>query len=100
MKAKIERAIFDGEVVYQVVEVVDDVETGIVYTSGSVECAEKYCENNYGGDWSKYRRAYKQYKDDREGGTELSMVLNHKIWERYEKDEKIARVYDKLWEKF
>lgn len=53
MKAKIKRAIFDGEVVYQVVEVVDDVETGIVYTSGSIECAEKYCENNYGTDWSE-----------------------------------------------
>ena len=53
MRAKIKRAIADGEVVYQVVEVVDDVETGIVYVSGSIECAEKYCENNYGTDWSE-----------------------------------------------
>ena len=53
MKVKIKRAIADGEVVYQVVEVVDDVETGIVYTSGSMRNAEQYCKNNYGGDWSK-----------------------------------------------
>ena len=53
MKVKIKRAIADGEVVYQVVEVVDDVETGIVYVSGSIECAKKYCKNNYGGDWSE-----------------------------------------------
>ena len=51
MKVKIKRAIFDGEVVHQVVEVVDGIETGIVYTSGSIECAEKYCENNYGENW-------------------------------------------------
>ena len=57
-------------------------------------------EDNNNPILSTYRRAYKQYKDDREGGTELSMVLNHKIWEWYEKDEKIARVYDKLWAKF
>ena len=47
-----------------------------------------------------YLRAFELYKDNREGGTELSMVLNHKIWEWYEKDGKIARVYDKLWAKF
>src|SRR5690554_1907436 len=29
--------------------------------------------------------------------TELVMVLNHKIWEHFEKDETKARVYDNLW---
>lgn len=53
MKAKIKRAIFDGERVYQVVEVVDGVETDIVYTSISLGCAEKYCENNYGVDYAE-----------------------------------------------
>lgn len=52
-QGKIKRAIADGEVVYQVVEMDGDTETGIVYVSGSIECAEKYCENNYGTDWSE-----------------------------------------------
>lgn len=44
-----------------------------------------------------YKRAFKCYKNDREYGTELAMVLNHKIWEWYEKDTTIASIYDKLW---
>lgn len=31
--------------------------------------------------------------------TELVMVLNHKIWAWYERDEAVARVYNGLWEK-
>ena len=27
------------------------------------------------------------------------MVLNHKIWEHYETNEPLARVYNELWEK-
>lgn len=46
-----------------------------------------------------YRRTWKAFKDDKEYGTELSLVLNWKIWEWYEKDEKIAKVYDELWRK-
>lgn len=30
--------------------------------------------------------------------TELSMVLNHKIWKHYKTNEAIARVYNDLWE--
>lgn len=56
-------------------------------------------DNHYSGIYSTFRRVWEQYKDDREGGTELSMVLNHKIWEWYNKDESVARVYDKLWAK-
>ena len=42
-----------------------------------------------------YRRALlnKDYKMM----TELAMVLNHKIWFLYEKNEKLAKVYDELW---
>jgi len=29
--------------------------------------------------------------------TELTMVLNHKIWFLYEKNPEIAKVYDELW---
>lgn len=31
--------------------------------------------------------------------TELYMVLNHKIWMWYKKNETIAKVYNDLWEK-
>lgn len=44
-----------------------------------------------------YKRAFECYKDDKEYGTELAMVLNWKIWEWYEKNETIAKIYDKLW---
>lgn len=27
------------------------------------------------------------------------MMLNHKIWQHYETNEKLARVYNDLWEK-
>lgn len=29
--------------------------------------------------------------------TELTMVLNHKIWFTYEKNPELAKVYDELW---
>ena len=31
--------------------------------------------------------------------TELTMVLNWKIWQHYEKDDSIARLYNDLWQK-
>lgn len=31
--------------------------------------------------------------------TEFVMVLNHKIWQHYEHNEPLARVYNDLWEK-
>lgn len=31
--------------------------------------------------------------------TELSMVLNHKIWAHYDKNKTIAEIYDDLWRK-
>ena len=45
-----------------------------------------------------FNRAFKEWKDNAEYVTELSMVLNHKIWQYYEDDnEPYARLYDKLW---
>ncbi len=44
-----------------------------------------------------YEKAFKAYKNNKIFGTELAMVLNHKIWQWYEKNETIARIYDKLW---
>lgn len=44
-----------------------------------------------------FRRAFKEWRDDYKFITELSLVLNHKIWQHYEDDEPLARVYDTLW---
>ena len=46
-----------------------------------------------------YKRAFKEWKNDHVYLTELVMVLNHKIWQWYERNETIARVYNELWEK-
>lgn len=45
-----------------------------------------------------YNRAFKEWKTNHVYLTELVMVLNHKIWQWYEKNEAIARVYNDLWE--
>lgn len=45
-----------------------------------------------------YNRAFKGWKDNYEYLTELVMVLNWKIWQHYEKNEPLARVYNELWQ--
>lgn len=44
-----------------------------------------------------YKRSFNSYKDDKEYGTELSLVLNWKIWQHYKDNEKLAKTYDVLW---
>lgn len=44
-----------------------------------------------------YRRAFKEWKSDYKFLTELVMVLNWKIWEYYETNEMVARLYNDLW---
>ena len=44
-----------------------------------------------------YRRALKEWKSDYKFLTELVMVLNWKIWEYYEVNETVARLYNDLW---
>ena len=44
-----------------------------------------------------YKRAFESWKDNVVYVTELSMVLNHKIWYHYHDNEALARVYDSLW---
>ena len=44
-----------------------------------------------------YKRAFNEWKDNHVYLTELVMVLNHKIWQWYEKNDAIARLYDALW---
>ena len=46
-----------------------------------------------------YKRAFSEWKDNAVYLTELVMVLNWKIWHWYERNEKLARVYNELWEK-
>lgn len=44
-----------------------------------------------------FKRAFDEWKDNYKFLTELVMVLNWKIFEHYENDEHIAKVYDSLW---
>lgn len=37
-----------------------------------------------------YRRAFNEWKDDYKFFTELTLVLNHKIWQHYEGDRELA----------
>lgn len=46
-----------------------------------------------------FRRAFSEWKSDYRYLTDLVIVLNHKIWQHYEKNEPLARVYDELWRK-
>lgn len=46
-----------------------------------------------------YRRAFKEWRTDYRYLTDLVMVLNHKIWEWYGKDDVYAELYNTLWEK-
>lgn len=47
-----------------------------------------------------YNRAFKEWKSDYKYLTELSLVLNWKSWEHYDKcNEEISKLYTELWEK-
>ena len=44
-----------------------------------------------------YKRAFEGWKDNVVYLTELVMVLNWKIWQHYETNEPLAKVYNDLW---
>lgn len=46
-----------------------------------------------------YKRAFNEWKSNVEYITELVIVLNNKIWQHYQHNETLARVYDELWRK-
>ena len=46
-----------------------------------------------------YNRAFEGWKDNYIYLTELVMVLNWKVWQHYENNEPLARVYQELWQK-
>ena len=45
-----------------------------------------------------FNRAFEEWKTDVKYLTELVMVLNHKIWYWYEKNDAYGRVYNELWQ--
>lgn len=46
-----------------------------------------------------FKRAFDEWKGNYVYLTELVLVLNHKIWQHYETNTPLARVYNALWEK-
>ena len=46
-----------------------------------------------------FNRAFEEWKEDYQYLTELVMVLNWKIYEHYEVNDKYAILYDELWKK-
>ena len=44
-----------------------------------------------------FNRAFEEWKTDHVYLTELVLVLNHKIWQHYETNEPLARIYNDLW---
>lgn len=45
-----------------------------------------------------YLRAFKGWKNNYKYITELVMVLNWKVWQHYETNIELAKVYEELWE--
>ena len=45
-----------------------------------------------------FKRAFKEWKTNYIYLTELVIVLNHKIWQYYEKNDTYAKLYNDLWE--
>lgn len=46
-----------------------------------------------------YKRSFDSFKDDKNYGTELAMVLNWKSWEHAEKNPSLSKVYSDLYYK-
>lgn len=46
-----------------------------------------------------YDRAFNEWKSNYKYLTDLVMVLNHKIWQWYEKNDALAELYNDLWDK-
>jgi len=55
--------------------------------------------DNFGADAVKdtYNRAFEEWKSNHIYLTELVLVLNWKIWQHYETNEPLARIYNDLW---
>lgn len=53
--------------------------------------------NRIAGVKDTYKRAFDEWKGNYKFFTELVIVLNHKIWQHYESNRKLAALYDRLW---
>ena len=45
-----------------------------------------------------FKRSFAEWKTDYVYLTELVLVLNHKIWQHYEHNDELARLYNDLWQ--
>ena len=45
-----------------------------------------------------FDKVFEEWHEDYKYLTELVMVLNWKIWEHYQNDKELAKVYNDLWE--
>ena len=61
---------------------------------GDFSIADKY---GIAGVKDTYKRAFSEWKDDYKFFTELTLVLNHKIWQHCEINCELAALYDRLW---
>ena len=57
--------------------------------------------DHFGADAIKdtFERAFNEWKGNFVYLTELVIVLNHKIWQHYQKNDAYAELYNDLWEK-
>lgn len=46
-----------------------------------------------------YQRVFSEWKSNYVFLTELTLVLNHKIWQHYKTNPELAQLYDDLWRK-
>lgn len=46
-----------------------------------------------------FSNIFEEWKDNYKYLTELVLVLNQKIWQWYEKNEQLAKLYNELWQK-
>lgn len=46
-----------------------------------------------------YNRAFKEWKENVSYFASLVMTLNHQIWNWYQRNDTLARLYDSLWKK-
>lgn len=75
-----------------------DSRIGFVYPNTTFwedfSIADKY---GIAGVKDTYKRAFSEWKDDYKFFTELTLVLNHKIWQHYKSNRELAALYDRLW---
>lgn len=45
-----------------------------------------------------FNRAFEEWKDNCKYLTELTLVLNHKVWQHHETKPQFSELYEKLWE--